>query len=153
MVFFRVTLFHPRVCLKSVVLIPLKNLAFSHCVIYPFVFGFPLERDRHILILSTLFSVYIVTIMSAESHFCPFWKFLSIMFSDIPSPLFLQLSRPFSEALKIRLFILLTFHIPQPHLFISISLLPCASLCVYSDLHAPVPTQCLISLSIPPSSF
>lgn len=137
MVFFRVTLFRPRVCLKLVVLIPLKNLAFSHCEIHPFVFGFPLECDRHILVLSTLLSVYIVTIMSAESHFCPFWKFLSIMSSDIPSPLFLQLSRPFSEALKICLFILLTFHIPQPHIFTSISLLPCASLCVFIQIYMP----------------
>lgn len=67
-----------------------KDLAFSHCLSYPFVFGFPLFYWNVIgTYLFCLFSVYIVTIMSAESAFCPFWKFLSIMSSDIPSLLFL----------------------------------------------------------------
>ena len=112
-----------------------------------------LECDRNIFILSTLLVIYIVTIICAESHFCPFWKVLSIMSSDIPSPLFLQLSSPVSEALKICLFILLTFHIPQPHLHFYFLITLCLTLPVYSDLHAPVLTQYLISLSIPPSSF
>lgn len=159
MVFFRVTLFHPSICLKSVVLIPLKNLAFSHCLIYPFVFGFPLfllECDRHVFILS-IFCVH------CDYHVCRI-TFLSIL--EIPQHYVFRYSlSPFSLALQAFFrssedasFHSLNLPHPQPHLLHSYFLITlCLTLCVYSCLHAPVPapvpTQCLISLSIPPSSF
>lgn len=142
MVFFRVTLFHPSICLKSVVLIPLKNLAFSHCLIYPFVFGFPLfllECDRHIFILST-FCVH------CDYHVCRI-TFLSIL--EIPQHYVFRYSlSPFSLALQA------FFRSSEDVSFHSLNLpYPVASPSSFLFLYYPVPHSVCLFMSTCPSSY